>query len=51
VVRSETRQRPVETGGEWLVPDVPAGARATVAVGLVEGDRFVSITHARSVRT
>ncbi|MFO0694189.1 MAG: hypothetical protein U0230_11580 [Polyangiales bacterium] len=47
VVRTEAKQRGVERMGEWLVAGLPPGAYATAAVGLVDGERFVSIAHAR----
>ncbi len=52
LVRSETRQRRgVERLGEWVVGDMPAGARATASVGLCAGERFVSIAHAPTLRS
>jgi hypothetical protein len=51
VVRSETRERrDVPHTGEWVVDDLPPGTRATASVGLTEGERFVSIAHARTIR-
>lgn len=44
----ETRQedrRPLEASG-WALLDAPERARLVVAVGLADGDRFVSIAHA-----
>jgi hypothetical protein len=49
VVRTEARElHAVEPEGEWVVRDLPGDARATASVGVVGGDRFVSIAHARA---
>ncbi len=45
VVRTELRERRVERMGEWLVANLPEGARTTASVGLKSGDAFVSIAH------
>ncbi len=48
VVASQVHEKgDVASEGEWLVRDVPRGARCTAAVGLGRGERFVSAAHAR----
>ncbi|MDH5490980.1 MAG: hypothetical protein OEY14_03310 [Myxococcales bacterium] len=46
-VSRRTRSRAAERRGEWIVQELPSRARATAAVGLAEGGRFVSIAHSR----
>jgi len=48
VVRADVREHTIaESRGEWLVTNVPAGARCAAAVGVARGTRFVSAGHAR----
>lgn len=47
IVDSHTRERrEVAAAGEWLLEDLTPGTRATASVGLMVGERFVSIAHA-----
>jgi hypothetical protein len=49
LVRTQTRDLPdVELSGEWIVRDLPAGARATASVGVLGAGRFISIAHFRA---
>jgi hypothetical protein len=49
LVRTQTRDLPdVELSGEWIVRDLPAGARATASVGALGAGRFISIAHFRA---
>jgi hypothetical protein len=48
VVRSEiTEHGPVDEQGEWTAERVQGPARCFAAIGLRDGDRFVSIAHVR----
>ena len=47
VVATNTRQRNVERMGEWLVAGLVPGSFAAASIGLVDGERFVSIAHTR----
>jgi hypothetical protein len=49
LVRTQTRDLPdVELSGEWVVRDLPQGARATASVGVLGAGRFISIAHFRA---
>jgi hypothetical protein len=49
VVRSEiTEHGPVHPSGEWMADAVAGQVRAFATIGLRQGERFVSIAHARA---
>lgn len=51
LVRSDMRERrDVPSAGEWVIGELPEGARATASVGITDGERFISIAHAPTVR-
>lgn len=45
IVKKSELRRPAAERGEWIVEKLPEGALVTAAVGLLEGDRFVSLRH------
>jgi hypothetical protein len=49
VVRVQTIERVVDDVGDWLLDDLPAGARLTVSVGVRPETRFVSAAHTQVV--
>ena len=42
-------QSNIETAGEWILHELPRPSRCTAAVGLLQGERFVSIAHGDEV--
>jgi hypothetical protein len=50
IVRSEEHTMPASAEGAAIIEGVKAGARAIVAIGVLDGERFVSIAH-HAVRT
>lgn len=49
VARVDVLERAVEDVGDWLLEDLPFGARVTVAVGVRPENRFVSAAHTQVV--
>jgi hypothetical protein len=49
VVRVEVLEKVVDDVGDWLLDDLPFGARVTVAVGVRPENRFVSAAHTQVV--
>ncbi len=46
IVGSFTHSTRAEREGEWVVSDLPLGARAAAAVGIADQHRFISVAHA-----